>query len=115
MSRVSKTEFDKNYRKSLYDYYENSFTLLVEVVTEAIIALADESGYIDDFNYREIYNNHVLAMDEESQEMNAGRYNNLVFITIMSVSIELMKLGYIEHMGRGDRASAWLCLPDKEA
>lgn len=116
MSRVSKAEFEEYYRAFLVSEHSEGFGfMLLEAVLAAAIRLADDSGYIDDLSPVLLYEAHVNGMDEESQEINRGRYNNFVAIAMMEAEIQLMKLGYIEHQGRGDRASAWLCLPDKEA
>lgn len=111
MSRVSRDEFEKSYRAFLYQHKEWNMMFLAEIYLAALIRLADESGYIDNMSNPRVYDAHVANMDEGSDGVNDGKFNNFVAIAIHSIYMEMLHLGYLEHAPRNGNPGAYLCLP----
>ncbi|MEV1013853.1 hypothetical protein AB0I89_24170 [Micromonospora sp. NPDC049801] len=88
-------------------------TLVLESVTEAYAAAADDNGLIIDFRPNEWYERHVsdaMRSDDDGPDWTLT-YDRFVAMALMDIDMTLSNSGYLAGRGNGDSKDRRLTLP----
>jgi hypothetical protein len=102
--------------KADYEKHVRPVGMLFMILTQALAAAADDSGLITDHEDHTFFDSHVMdVLGLEPDEVTTPvTYDAFTAMTLMESRMELIRLGYLAHKGKGDSMDLHLALPAEE-